>query len=211
MKPKWMHEDLNVIHTICTFAVHEPQNQYASHANIETHCPPLYLVSCPVEWTPDASHTLVHTVYGLVHALQLLSTGVPQQFSLLLYQLIRHVPHANNLFSSVDIVASDDGMVVRSGRHRNFDLRIFLGKSGEGVFNECLHASRASGPVAVVEVESFALQDEGADAILLQLASGPALEIVTLSIRTYLGLCDRLEGRERHVGAVRREGSVRRP
>ena len=29
-----------------------------------------------------------------------------------------------------------------------------------------LHASAAAGPVAVVEVEAFALQDEGADTVL---------------------------------------------
>ena len=59
-----------------------------------------------------------------------------------------------------------------------------------------LQASTAAGPVAVVEVEAFALQDEGSYAILyITLAtshSGMRLE------KTYLGLCHRFERCERH-------------
>ena len=59
-----------------------------------------------------------------------------------------------------------------------------------------LQASTATGPVAVVEVEAFALQDEGSSAILYIMSdmfhSGMRLE------NTYLRLCHRFERCERH-------------
>ena len=59
-----------------------------------------------------------------------------------------------------------------------------------------LQASTAAGPVAVVEVEAFALQDEGSYAILYIMLDmfhfGMRLE------KTYLGLCHRFERCERH-------------
>ena len=40
------------------------------------------------------------------------------------------------------------------------------GGGGEGGWRDGLHASRTAGPVAVVEFEAFALEDECADAVL---------------------------------------------
>ena len=47
-------------------------------------------------------------------------------------------------------------------------LRVVSGGDGGGVgrVRSLLHAATAAGPVAVVEVEAFALEDEGAYAIL---------------------------------------------
>ena len=51
-----------------------------------------------------------------------------------------------------------------------------------------LHASTAAGPVAVVEVEAFALQDEGADAVLGGCVSPFLLITEWRTIRDILGL-----------------------
>jgi hypothetical protein len=57
-------------------------------------------------------------------------------------------------------------MRVRARGDCDFDLRVLLGEPGEMCLDKVVHAARGAVPVAVVEVEAFALEDEGADAIL---------------------------------------------
>jgi hypothetical protein len=72
------------------------------------------------------------------------------------------------------------------GRNADLDLRVFAGKCGKSLGKEgakgyivlspmlgqlmivghSQHAARATTEIAVVEVEAFALEDEGTDAIL---------------------------------------------
>lgn len=63
---------------------------------------------------PDATHTVVDTRNGLLGALQLLATGLLQQIGLLEDLFGFEVPHTNRLLTSVDIVALDDRVLVRS-------------------------------------------------------------------------------------------------
>lgn len=60
----------------------------------------------------------------------------------------------------------DDRVLPRVGRHGELDLRVAFHEGGERGLDEGVHAAAAAPPVAVVEFEAFALQDEGADAVL---------------------------------------------
>jgi len=52
------------------------------------------------------------------------------------------------------------------GRDGDLNLRVRCGEFGECILQKRVHALGATSPIAVVEIESFARQDEGADAIL---------------------------------------------
>lgn len=85
---------------------------------------------------PDATHALVETRHRLVGALQLLAAGFLQQVRLVEYLLGLEVPHADDLLAAVDVVALDDGVLVRSGGYADLDLGVAFGEGGEGVFQE---------------------------------------------------------------------------
>ena len=79
----------------------------------------------------------------------------------------------------------DDWVVIRSRRDRDFDVGVLLRESRQVSLEEgavdtvsmewasrvskqfVLHALTAASPVAVVKIEALALEDEGADAVLL--------------------------------------------
>jgi hypothetical protein len=54
----------------------------------------------------------------------------------------------------------------RAGGHGDLDLRVVFREFGQVRLDEVVHAAGGAGPVAVVEVEAFALEDEGTNAIL---------------------------------------------
>lgn len=61
---------------------------------------------------------------------------------------------------------TQDGMLVGARGNVDADLRIGSGEAGEkGGGEKGIHAPRAAGPVAVMEVEAFALEDECANAV----------------------------------------------
>ena len=66
----------------------------------------------------------------------------------------------------VHIDASNNGVMARSGGDGDFDLRILLREGGQLGLQEFVHATTTAGPVAVVEVEAFALEDESAHTVL---------------------------------------------
>lgn len=85
---------------------------------------------------PDTTHALVDTRDGLVGALQLLAAGLLQQERLVEYLLGLEVADADHLLSAVDVVALDDGVLVRSGGNSDLDLRVAFGEAGERVLQE---------------------------------------------------------------------------
>jgi len=117
-------------------------------------------------WTPDSSNTLVDARYRLVDLLQPFAAGVTEQFYLSQNGRVLHIPDTNSFVTAVYIMSNDYGMLVGSRRQGYFDLRVMLGKPWQHGLDKCLHALGASAPVTVVEVHTFALQDEGANAIL---------------------------------------------
>lgn len=134
-----------------------------------------------MERIPDTPHALVDTDHRpSVQLPVLLPTRVSQQLSLLPHTLILQVLDAYGSLRAVDVMGDDDGVPARPWRYADFDLGVALCEDGERGFDEGIHALGTAPPIAVVEVEAFALQDEGADAIL--------------------GLCDRFEGGYRHAG-----------
>lgn len=85
--------------------------------------------------------------------------------------------------SAVHELCFDDGVLAGSGRDGDFDAGVLFGEGSESGFEEgaagvlveegrdermeeVLHAATAAGPVAVVEVEALALEDECADTVL---------------------------------------------
>lgn len=145
--------------------------------------------------TPDA---LVQTLDRLRHALELLAAGVAQQRRLLQDLVRLHVAHADGLFLAVDVTAAQHRVPARPRRHGHFDLRVgaregcevgFEEGAGSGGFAlgscrtiggadrvifegglDVLHSFTAASPVAVVEVHALALEDEGANAVLVVLS-----------------------------------------
>lgn len=69
-----------------------------------------------------------------------------------------------------------------------------VGKDG-GCNRDVLHALGGAGPVAVVEVDAFALEDEGAHAIL---CGGVRCGHRVVKKQSYLALGDLLDGLEWH-------------
>ena len=142
-----------------------------------------------MEWTPNTPHTIVPTLHHpparSVTLLQLLSTRISQQCRFLNDLQWCEVAYANSLLPPVHILAADNGMFAGSRRDGDFDARVLLGEArelgteeragvavsvavveSEGEIENVLHASTTARPVAVVEVEALALEDEGAYAIL---------------------------------------------
>ena len=157
-----------------------------------------------MERTPNTSHTLVQTLDLLGLPLELLAARVAQQRCLLQNLVGLHVAHADGLFLSADVFALHDGVAAGSGRDCDFDLRVGAGEFfevgleelavkilsdtfGERVeWTSILHSPATTGPVAVVEVDALALEDEGADAVLRSLS---VHVLSRLSCGTYLLLC----------------------
>jgi hypothetical protein len=127
---------------------------------------PLYLNLITMERTPDTPNALIDARHRLVHPLDLLTACVSESFRLITYTFTRQIPHADGPLGAVDVVCSYHWMLSWSGRDGNLYLGVALCKRWEGGLEEGVHAARGAGPVAVVEFEPLALEDEGADAVL---------------------------------------------
>lgn len=143
-----------------------------------------HLVLVSVERIPDTSHTLVQTLDRLGDPLELLAARAAQQGRFFQNLVRLHVAHADGFLLAADIFSFEDGVSAWSGRDCHFDLRVGAGEFFEVGFEELagrilldrfaekvewtsiLHSPAATGPVAVVEVDALALEDEGADAVL---------------------------------------------
>jgi hypothetical protein len=85
---------------------------------------------------PDPTHTLVQAGNRLLEAPEFLAAGVLQQIRFQQDLFLLQVPYAYNLLATIDIVALDNGMSVRTRRDTDFDLRMGFGKSGEAMLEE---------------------------------------------------------------------------
>jgi hypothetical protein len=128
--------------------------------------PASYLQLGAVERIPNAPHALVDTRHRVAQLLVLLARVVPQHFCLLADALDVQVSDADGALGAVDVVCDDDGVVPRARAHVDLDLRVVAREGGQRSFYERVHAARGTPPVAVVEADGFAGQDEGPDAIL---------------------------------------------
>lgn len=126
-----------------------------------------YLNLRPVEWIPDAPHALIDTRHRpSIQLLILLSIRVPQQFRFVSHSLVLQILHAYRPLGTVDVMCDDDRVFLWPWRDGELDLGVALRENGKRRLDEGVHAFRAAPPVAVVKVEAFALEDEGADAVL---------------------------------------------
>jgi hypothetical protein len=133
--------------------------------------------------TPNTPNTLIDTFHRLRNLPQLLPISIPQQLRLLQHLLLRQIPHTYRFFAAVDVGSFYDWVFAWARGDSDFDLRVCGGEFGERVAEEgtvwfvredrreregkdVLHALGAAGPVAVVEVKAFALQDEGSNTVL---------------------------------------------
>ena len=119
-----------------------------------------------MERRPDTPDALVDTRHRLAQLLVLLAVAVPQHLGLLPHALVLQVLDADGPCGAVDVVCDDDGVLAWPGADGELNRRVALCESRERGLEERVHAFRGSPPVAVVEFEAFALEDEGADAIL---------------------------------------------
>ena len=140
-------------------------------------------------YTPDA---LVDTRHRLVQLLVLLPTCISEQLCLLSHTLCLQIPYADSSLGTVDVMCSDHRVFPRSWRDGNLDLWVALRKGWEGGLDEAVHAARGAGPVAVMEFEFLALENEGADAILPRVSMD---ELMRTCLAAYLRLRDRLDCR----------------
>lgn len=85
---------------------------------------------------PDTSDTLVDTRNGLLGALELLPTSLFQQVRLDQYLLWLKIPHTDRLLAAVDVLASDNGVLVRPWGNPDFDLGVCFGEVGESASEE---------------------------------------------------------------------------
>lgn len=127
---------------------------------------PLYLNLRAMERTPNAPHALIDTAYRLAELPVLLSIAVPQHLGFLPDALVLQVLNADAPCGAVDVVCDDDWVLARARADGEFDGWVARGEGGQGRLDEGVHAPARSPPVAVVEVEALALEDEGADAVL---------------------------------------------
>jgi hypothetical protein len=119
-----------------------------------------------VERRPDTPNALVDTRHRLAQLLVLLAIAVPQHLGFLSHALVLQVLDADGPCGAVDVVCDDDGVLAWPGADGELNRRVALREGRERGLEERVHAFRGSPPVAVVELEAFALEDEGADAIL---------------------------------------------
>ena len=133
---------------------------------------PLYLNLRAMERTPNAPHTLIDTANRLAQLPVLLPIAVPQHLGFLPHALVLQILDADAPCGAVDVVCDDDRVLARARADGEFDGGVARGEGGQGRLDEGVHAPTGSPPVAVVEVEALALEDEGADAVLRVLVSG---------------------------------------
>jgi hypothetical protein len=82
-------------------------------------------------------------------------------------------------------------VLARPGAYGELNRRVALRERRERGLEERVHAFRGSPPVAIVELEAFALENEGADAILwllVQIIERGIFESVPGPLRPFLSL-----------------------
>lgn len=159
-----------------------------------------------MERRPDTPNALIDTGDGLAQLPVLLAIAIAQHLGLFPDALVLQVLDADGASGAVDVVGDDDGVLAGPWADGELDGGVARRKRGERRLDEGVHALGGAPPVAVVELEALALEDEGADAVLGPLA-GVCVERGRLEA-AYLGLCDRPGRSERHVGGERRGGDV---
>jgi len=111
-----------------------------------------YLDFASVEWTPDASNTLVEALHRPTIQLPvLLSRAIPQHFRLFPYTLVLKVLDTYRPLGTVDVVCNDYGVVSRPWADGDFNLRIALCEGRQRGLEEGVHAPGGAPPVAIVE------------------------------------------------------------
>lgn len=86
--------------------------------------------------TPNPPNTLIQTLHGLRHPLQLLPTRLLQQRRFIQNLQLMQIPHADGLRASVHVVADDDGVSARSRGDGDFDPGVLFREGGEFDFDE---------------------------------------------------------------------------
>lgn len=123
----------------------------------------------PMHRTPDSSDTLIRADHGFTSDQFILLARVRnQELDFLEDLFFLEIAQTDGLFAAVDVVRFHDGVLVRTGRDAELGAGIFgceVGEQRRG--QERFHAPTRAGPVAVVEVEAFTLEDEGCQAVLL--------------------------------------------
>lgn len=119
--------------------------------------------------TPNAADALIGRDDLLGADLDILGAAVSQQELHLLRDLLgRHVLDADGLGAAVDVVRHDDRVVVRPRRDAELHAGEFVCQFGErGRAHQVDEAVRRDPVVAVGHGQSSALEDVGADAVLL--------------------------------------------
>lgn len=85
---------------------------------------------------PDTSDTLVDTRNGLLGALQFLPTSLLKQVRLHQYLLWLEISNTYRLLAAVNILASNNGVLVRPWGNSDFDLGVCFGEVGESASEE---------------------------------------------------------------------------
>lgn len=113
--------------------------------------------------TPNSSDTFIRADHGFPSDQFILLARIRnEELDFLEDLLFLEIAQADGLFAAVDVVRFHDGVFVGSGRDTKFRAGVFGGEIGEHRGGqERFHAPARTGPVAVVEVQAFALEDEG--------------------------------------------------
>jgi hypothetical protein len=115
---------------------------------------------------PNAPYTLIPTLHHPPNLPILLASSISQQPRLIPHALTLQILHASRLRFAVEISRDDDGVAPWPWRDGYFDLGVGAGEGGEGGLEEGVHAPAGAPPVAVVEGEGAAGEEEVADAVL---------------------------------------------
>lgn len=109
--------------------------------------------------TPNASDILIDTNHVLAPDQFILLAGVgDEELDLLQDLLLLEVAQTHGLLATVDVVGLDDGVFIGSRGDAELGARVLAREGREqGRRQERFHPARRAGPVAVVEVETFAL------------------------------------------------------
>ena len=133
---------------------------------------PSYPPNPPMHRTPNPPHTLILTHHLPAPNPFILRPTIPQQqLSLLQHLLLFQILHADGFFAPVDIERAQHGVFVWTRGDAELDGGVGVREGGEeGGGEEFVETGGGAGPVAVVEVEAAAGEDEGADAVLVRVS-----------------------------------------
>lgn len=115
---------------------------------------------------PNTPHALIDTGHRLARLPILLARAIPQNLRLFPDAIDLQILHAYRSLRAVDVVCDDNGMLPWPRADGDFNLGAAAREGRQRGFYKGVHAARGTPPVAVMEAEGLAGQDEGADAIL---------------------------------------------